>query len=333
MKKLLSVLFVIILLTASLLCTVPSAYAEKYSTKWTLAPKGEYLTHNDKKYYPIPNLPGSAFHFFYDLEYSDISGIDYLTVYLDYEDEEMRSLFGPYSKVYVPTDVDCACVQVEFGASYDSFYMVYVEESYLDEYTNLAKGIADSYKCSNSYYYSLDFPLSSEDMNTWLSGESITTKALMLGAYDSGCIEGFDKTGLVSAVCGNFFIDRKNQEVYLLPFGAIDTDVYQWYDLGIYTDVTVYKLEDGKLKDDLIEYFYTEPEDDLEWLEPEEEDYTLGIIFCCFLFGVVPVLFTAFSIVMLCVIKDKKYHRAYITMLTGSVLVFVACIAVIVIII
>lgn len=332
MKKLLSVLFAVVLLASSILCAVPSVSAEKYSTKWTLASEGEYLTHNDKKYYPIPDLPGSDFRFFYDYAYSGISDIDYLTVYLDYEDTATQSIFGPYSKVYVPTNVDCTCVQVEFGTSYDSFYMVYVEESCVEEYTNLANGIADSYRCSN-FYNSSEFSLSAEDMNEWLSGESTTTKAPMLSAYDIGYIEGFDKAGFVSAVCGNFFIDRKNQEVYLLPFGAIDTDVYEYYDLGTYTDVTVYKLEDEKLKNELIEYFYTEPEDDLEWLEPEEEEYTFGIILCCFLFGVLPLLLTAFSIVMLCVIKDKKYHRAYIAMLIGSVLVIIACIAVIILLV
>lgn len=334
MKKTVSVILMIVI-CVSLLFAVPSVSADKYSD-YQLGPNAEYLTHDGKTYYPIEN--SNEFKFVYDkLNPDDLSG-SYVSVHLSYSDDATKELFWPNSYAYISIVVDCPCIEVKFSTDNNGYIVSYIEESNLEEYENLTRGIGASYSIDNfldRYYSDYDFDVSAEDYNSWGSDEAVTMMFFMLTQYECQPIFAYDKTGLVRAVSGAVFVDAENEEIYL--FSGEDASEFINENGHIHAEVnkevTVHRLENETLKDELIEFYYSEPEDDLEWVEMEKTDVIFLRGLCVFLFGVLPLLLTVFSIVMLCVIKDKKYHRAYIAMLIGSVLVIIACIAVIILLV
>ncbi len=334
MKKTVSLILMIII-CVSLLFAVPAVSADKYSD-YQLGPNAEYLTHDGKTYYPIEN--SDAFEFNYSKMFPDDPYDSNVRVRLSYSDDATKKIFWPNSFAYVSRGIDCPCIELDFCTDNNSYSVPYIEESYLEEYENLTKGIGASYSINNfldSYYDDYYFDLSADDYNSWVSEEAVTMMSFMLTQYECQRIYAFDKTGLVSVVSGAVFVDEVNGEIYLFRGEDASEFVNEYGNITVTVnkEVAVYRLEDEQLKQELIDFYYSEPEDDLEWLEPEKEDVSFLKVFCIFLFGVVPVALIAFSIVMLCVIKDKKYHRAYITMLIGSVLVLAACVAIILILV
>ncbi|MBQ8000067.1 MAG: hypothetical protein IJ298_02480 [Ruminococcus sp.] len=331
MKKTVSVILMIVI-CVSLLFAVPAVSADKYSD-YQLGPNAEYLTHDGKTYYPIDN--SNVFSFNYYKVSPGETDSNYARVRLTYSDDATKAVFWPNSYALISKGVDSPCIELDLCTDNNSFSVPYIEESYLEEYENLTKGIGASYSIDNflDYYYDdYYFDLSAEDYNSWVSDEPVTMMSFMLTEFDCQVIYAYDKTGLVSVISGAVFVDEENEEIFLFSGNNASEFIDEYGNIKATKNkpITVYRLEDEQLRQELIEFYYSEPEDDLEWLELEKSDVTFLKFFCVFLFGVLPVLLTAFSIVMLCVIKDKKYHRSYIAMLIGSVLVLVACIAVII---
>ena len=332
MKKIFSIILATVLVCVSLLAAIPSASAAK-DNEWIMGPDAAYVKHDSKTYYPIPDLP---YYIYEIIDYYD----GYREVRLEGETEEITKEFFPQTWVRYSVNDDLPWIEVHFpSSSYSSCTILYVEENYLDEYTAFFNGTASNYFCTSNfndiYYYSDNikqgFSLTPMDVEKWMSGEAVTTKSFKLGAFEYGEIYGIDKTGTLSAICGVFYIDDDSKDVFLRPASSIITNDNYITETEMYSDVTVYRLEDEKLREELIEYFYTEPEDDLEWLEPEEDDMTFGIAFAVFLFGIIPAAVLVFSIAMLFVVKDKRrYSPAYITMIVGSAIVLVACIILII---
>lgn len=329
MKKLFSIILATVLLCASMLVAIPSVSAAK-DDEWIMGPDAAYIKHDGKTYYPIPDLP------YYEITFH--SKENYSMDYLEGETEEITKEIFPYTKVNYSTAEDYPWIEVIVPSySYSDTTVLYVEESYYDEYLALANGTAATYVCSNNYDYGFyldytasglkSFTLNPMDIEKWKTGEAINTKSFLLEKYDFGQIHGFDKKGTISLVCGVFYVDEENQEVYLQPTSSRVTNDNYYFGNDMYSDVTVYRLEDEKLRDELIEYFYTEPEDELQWLEPEEDDMTFGVAFAVFIFGIIPAFVLVFSVAMLFLVKDKRrYSPAYITMIVGSVIVLVSCI-------
>ncbi|MBQ2943282.1 MAG: hypothetical protein IJD93_01090 [Ruminococcus sp.] len=329
MKKFISVTITLIILCVFFLVGAPYVFADKFSD-WQMAPDGEYLKHEGKKYYPVKE--SASFDFDYSKYNHDANNSDYATVRLYFDDKTMEKYYR-YSNVLIPTGVDCPCVQVRFSSDYSTTFYVYAEKSELKKYEDLARGIGSSYSVKTWEYYSSSFEISAEDFDEWLSGETVTTKLIHLNKYKKTELYAVDGTGLVNIESGMIYIDADTEDVYLLRYNDSEETAYLANGIvndHINTEVTLYKLEDEELYQDFITYYNTEPKDDLEWIEPEKSDITFLKVFCVFLFGVLPMLLTAFSIVMLCVIKDKKYYRAYIMMLIGSVLVLIVCISLII---
>lgn len=323
MKRFISVALAALILSLSLFSSALCVSAAKDKT-WVIGENAEYLTYQGKTYYPLNT------HIYCVLDYEN--SIDINDRDIAFADDKTKEHYGG-SYIYASADYSCAEVSL-CSEDYDYYDdVLYVEESYMEEYEAVARGEAESYETDS--YYGESFTIAKETFTEWTKGEKLTVNSRELQYWENYYLQSCGRGGFI-AECGMIFRSEDTDDLYLLTYSEYDKTYFfsdGTFDLGIGEDITVYKLEDEVVRNKLITYYDTEYEDELDWLVPggdDEYNDTLGVIVCSILFGVVPLLLIAFSVVMLCVIKDKKYHRAYITILIGSVLVLAASVAVII---
>ena len=83
----------------------------------------------------------------------------------------------------------------------------------------------------------------------------------------------------------------------------------------------------------MADSFEEEPEDELDWAIADEVSIPWAMIFCSIVFGGFALVGIAFSVIMLAVVKDKKYKRGFVVMLAGAVLVLIALVVILAILI
>ncbi len=321
--KNLLIIFAILLLSVILclsFCTVLPAVSA-VSSNWVLDPYAEYITQTDKKYV-----------------YMDLSDKSY---YFDYESHalyEQKLNFADdktadrYRGSHILFYKDAEDVAVQMEAYKNNRYeesRLYVEESHLEEYKNIAQGIADDYLIY-SYYSTEVFRFSGVKYDDWSDSGTITVDANSLSDYDCYYIFATDDKELFEVECGMVLYDYYHDKLYLLKYSDYDSS-YFYSDGGfnekVDKEVTLYLLEDDPLEKEIVNFVNTEPKDDLDWLvsDHNEVNDTVAIVFCSIVFGIIPLATFVFAIVMLIMVKDKKYRRPYTAIAFGSLLVLVSC--------
>ncbi|MBQ4568716.1 MAG: hypothetical protein IJA62_01445 [Ruminococcus sp.] len=321
MKKIFSILMASLILALSLCAFVPSISAAQED--WVLGPYAEYITHSGKTYYHL-NTP-------FSLDYE----FDHRVIDLEFSDEKTEEKFeGSHISVFGRA-VDIL-IEVElYRMGYYSETRVYIEESHLQEYKDITRGVANKYSIWNYYGYN-KFEFTDADYKGWLQGGTVTMDASKVYNYDLYNVCAVDDTLLFNSECALILHDYYSDELFLLSYG--DYDSRYFYGDGSFNaeggkEVTVYTLEDEKLRNELTTFVNTEPEDELGWLVVEKVNETAALTFCGVVFGVLPLGLLVFSVVMLFFIKDKKYIRPYVVMAAGSLLVILAFLALFVILI
>ncbi len=327
MKKIFSILLVAVLLTLSLCAFIPSISAAE--DDWVLGPYAEYVTHSGETYYPLESRYCINRNYDKDYYYRD----------LEFADEETEKRYKD-SSVSVYAGAENVAVAVELYSERNGYQnRFYIGPSHIEEYEKLAEGISDNYVLYNDYLYyetTETFKFTPEVLETWRQG-SVETLSLDSVFYrDHYYLYARDELGAVEVECAMVIRDYYTDELYLLWYNEYDSSFFLndgTLDSFKEADVNLYKLEDEVLREEIITYLDTEPEDELDWLVVEKVNETAALVFCSIVFGVLPLAAFVFSVTMLFVLKDKKYIRPYAVIAAGSLLVILAFVAVLLILI
>ncbi len=331
MKRLFAVLLASLIICLTFCAVIPSVSAAE--DDWVLAPYAEYLTHNGKRYYKLdPSTTLTIGGYYYNN--------DDPAVYekLKFADEKTKEKYDD-SAVTIYNGAEDVAVEVEL---YDNFnytgyadYLMYVEESHLQEYEAIAQGTANTYLIYNNYDLN-PMKITQKEYTEWLNGTAVTMDAEKLDYYDWYYIYACDDLTLFEADCGMILYDYYLDNMYLLNYSDYDSSYFYSdgeFNTDIDKEVTVYSLEDENLKNKIVTFISTPPEDDLDWLVTEEVSEKVALVFCSIVFGALPLAALGFSVVMLFILKDKKYLRPYAIIAIGSLLVILAFVSVLLILI
>ncbi len=307
MKKLISLFLVSLILCFSIGAVSVSALDDG---SWVLGPDAQYLTNNGYTFYPVYPM-GSYVGFEYPKYHQ-----------LNFTDEETKAkYFG--SEIYVSNYETNYCVWVDLNYSTDDYTpyteVLYVREDCLEQYKKLLNGDAEQYIVENEYKQ-LPFKFSKEQMDSWMHGESITVSANSIYKYYHQTLIACDNAQCFKVECGTVLWDMSTDDFYLLR--NADYDSNKVYTAG--DTLTVYKLEDEDVRERLAIYISYVPEDDLEWMNPGEPNYTVLYVLAGIFFGFIPFAVLALSVVMFFVTKTKSYRRGYVLMGIGSILILLA---------
>ncbi len=318
MKKFLVSFLVVVMLLTSLCSTIVNVGA--FGDEWIMGERAKYITHGDKVYYPLESCPEYIYSYTNDVQEYE---------HLEFEDDETEDRYDG-SGVYFYEDGNNPAIEVEiFVNSSFSRIEIYIEESYLEEYEELANGEAEHYLTNSYYDYEQQFEFDGDDIENWLGSSTTTNEEVIVADCDVYYLYTKDPLGVYNFECGAIIRDFYTNELYLIWYDDYDTSYFfseSEFDLSTEKEVTLYKLEDEALHNSVIEYYDTMPEDELDWLVTDEVNTTVATIFCTIVFGIIPFVLLVFSTVMLIISKDKKYSRAFIIMIVGSVVVMTACI-------
>ncbi|MBQ4105234.1 MAG: hypothetical protein IJC86_02465 [Clostridia bacterium] len=331
MKRFSAVLLTVLILCLSLCPMMLTASAA--GSDWVLAKNAEYITHDDKVFYPV----NSDRTYVIDYEDEEDDFVGYYTD-LDFADAETKSLYmdsSLYNIIYDPEFGEPIALDVEIWRR-DSYVgtTLYVEKSHLAEYEKLAQGDSSTYSTDN--FYDTEMTISRSEFDSWCNGTPMTITAYELMAHDQYYIYASDNTGKVEYECAMVLRDYKTDELYLLRYSEYDRSYFYsdgTFAIDNYEDVTVYILEDPELEKRLLDCYDTIPEDDLDWIVTEDVSTGVALVFCTVVFGVLPLILVGLAITLMVVVKDKKYRRAFIIMLVGSAIVILAYVAVLLILI
>lgn len=298
------------------LLTVSPAYAtveavEMPQDEWVLSPDGQTITHDDKTYILIET---------YFESFMEDDNWDYYD--LTFADPRSAKL---YDMSYVSVNESLADVAIEAGiyknGEYSDYYL-FVEEAYYEEFLQLEDGEAKSYITFNDY--NMVVSISPEEYEEWSSGDAEEMTINELDSYYSYMIHGCITEENFGFMCGYIYQNLFTDELYLLRLDENSNP----YDSGRNVKFTVYELEDGELKDRLIENYNYLPEDELDWLVSDEPSKEAAGVFSVIVFGVIPLAVVIFAVVMLIIMKERKYRRPFIILLSGASAVLVSCIAI-----
>lgn len=307
MKKLISLILVSLILCFSIGLVSVSAYDDG---NWVLGPDAEYITNNGYTYYPVfpsGNYYGYEYTGYRDLEFAD--------------EETAKKYEGSY--VSASDYKTNFCVWVDFCYNTDYYFssdtVLYVREDCLEQYNNLLNCEAEQYIIENGYK-ELPFKISKEQMENWLQGEKVSVPASKVYKYYHNPLIACDNAQCFKVECGTVLWDMSTDDFYLLRGTDLDNNkVYTVNDT-----LTVYKLENEDVRERLTVYISYVPEDDLEWMNPGEPNYTFLYVLAGIFFGFIPLVLLALSVVMFFVTKHKNYRRGYVLMGVGSILILLA---------
>lgn len=311
-KKIICLMLTVVLA----LLTVSPAYAtveavEMPQDEWVLSPDGQKITHGDKTYILIET---------YFESFMEDDNWDYYD--LTFADPRSAEL---YDMSYVSVNESLADVAIEAGiyknGEYSDYYL-FVEEAYYEEFLQLEDGEAKSYITFNDY--NMVVSISPEEYEEWSSGDAEEMTINELDSYYSYMIHGCITKENFGFMCGYIYQNLFTDELYLLRLDENSNP----YDSGRNVKFTVYELEDGELKDRLIENYNYLPEDELDWLVSDEPSKEAAGVFSVIVFGVIPLAVVIFAVVMLIIMKERKYRRPFIILLSGASAVLVSCIAI-----
>ena len=315
MKKIISCLLLVVMLLSATVCP---ASALSLTDSWVLSQDAKTITHSDKTYTRLDFLHQMQVACNHDCE----------SVNLQFADFETQKLYN--GSFITCTVYEERFVEVELfrNSGYVGTF-IYVEKSYYDEFLSLKDGIANSYSVKNDYDISRE--ISKKDYDKWCNGTAIKMSAYELNDYNQYSIYTQSSQKTLLCECGLIFHDYYTDEVYLVRYSDYDR-TYFYSDGSLATDheeeVTVYVLEDEKLKAELLELFDQLPEDELDWLVSDEPETGVILVFSIIVFGIIPLALIVFSMVMLFVIKDKKYRAPFIFIIIGSVMVIISLIVI-----
>ena len=318
MKKILSLIFVLLIITASLSLGMITASAETDSS-WVLGENAEYLTHDGDVYYPV----FSTTYFTYCTYFGD-SSYDYKDV--EFVDASTEEKYYGTGVNYSDSIEDNACVEVYLTINDNwSNTVFYVKEQYMTEYEKLLAGEGTGYYV-DAYEGDL-FKFSKKEFNSWKSTGAVTIPANSLYMYDAYDISVYSETELLSAYCGYALVDSESNEAYILMFSDYDPNkLYSKDDM-----ITVYKVGDERAAD-LVAYCTSDIEDELEWLNPGLVNMDVVKVICVVLFCVIPFALLAATAVMFFVGKNKVYRRCYVIVAIGAVLVLISFVLMIILV-
>ncbi|MBQ9742296.1 MAG: hypothetical protein IJV88_01295 [Ruminococcus sp.] len=318
MKKFLVSFLTVMLLLTSLCSTIVSVGA--FDDEWVMGERGKYITHGDQVYYPLESCPEYIYSYTDDVQEYER---------LEFEDDETEDRYDG-SGVYFYEDGNNPAIEVEVFVNFSfSRTVIYIEESYLEKYKELANGEAEQYLTNSYYDYEQNFEFDGEEIESWRESSTTTNEEVIIADCDVYYLYVKDPLGVYNFECGTILRDLYTDDLYLIWYDDYDISYFyseSEFDLSTEKEVTLYKLEDEALYNSVIEYYDTMPEDELEWLVTDEVNTTFATVFCTIVFGIVPFGLLVFSTVMLIISKDKKYNRAFIIMIIGSVVVMTACI-------
>lgn len=318
MKKILTGILLTIALLTALVC--PALAAADNNDAWVLAADAAYITHGDKTYWPM-EFAHTSFLDRDEWEYYDLS----------FADKETEKVYdGSY--VEVVSDAENIAVQVTIykNAEYHT-PILYVEDSHQEEFLQIKNGDPAGYVTYNDTF-DVSLPVDKSQYDAWCndSATQMSTYAVRMTARDVGdfgwyYIYGRDSRDVFRYECGLVLRDMATDELYLLRYD--DYDRTYFYRDGEFAadhddEVTVYKLRNEALRQQLIEFYDTQPEEELDWLVEEETSFAVTGVIAGLFFGFLPLAVVAFAVIMLIRVKERAYRIPFILLLASAAAVF-----------
>lgn len=321
MKK--TILCLILALAILFSCASPAFAAD--SGEWVLHENALHVTHDGTTYVRIDTLKTSDYN---GMGYDIDEVLGYSNIDLMFDSMSTQSQYDG-SQAVVRTKNKDRLVEVFSVRTYTAGYWLYIAEGYMDTFTNMQNGYAESYTLKTTY--NIEMELKREDYLAAL--ENPTTITHMSSTYYEWVdLYSTDPDTRLSVLSGAVLREKSTGAICILRYSDYDTSYFyadgSFARLDYGRNYRVYKITDEALIDDVYDLINARPDDDLDWLAGTEPGYATKLISAIFFFVIIPLGLIVFSAIMLKKCKKKMYRAPFIVLMSSAAVLLITAIIV-----